>query len=1188
MNNQFQQLVFFNDNISQKVAIKPILFQKNIAIVVHVFYIDIWQELKNYLNQLQIEFDLYITVTDEMKDENILQIFEDRPDALVYTVENKGRDVLPFLQIMNLIGTDSYKYICKMHTKKSVSNDNGDIWRKLLYYDLIGSNKIVKNIIKEFDEDKELGVITGKNVILDAVKYDFGNMSQVKSLASIANLDFLKDYTFAAGTMFWTRSELLDPIVRLLKDDKFVFEKEGGQTDNTLAHAVERFFGFICKSKGFILLESKANYKKLDRDILEELASLAFFQRFEYGGLYTEVQEKEQEIALKNQKIQKRDKQIHEGNAEIAKMIEENNQRDMITKEKDQLINELLNSRSMKITRPMRQFIFVSKTLLNFKKDKLYIPGTDEHRFAQAIKRRIPEKLFLKLKSFVTKEISQNLQDMPWSKPLTATSKNLGQRVLIIAELSLPQCKKYRVDQKVEMLKHLGYNVSVVSWNDSTLCRQFLQLHALVIFYRVPGFDSVIELLEETKRLKIVTFFDVDDLIFDRELMTQNENINKLQSQELEEILNGADLYQSVLSSVDHIISSTHTLGDQMKRYNDGELYIIKNCLDDQLYDFATTHSIVKSQGDEVKIVYGSGTSTHDEDFLEVADALVQILQKYSHVKLYIHGILNLPPEFENFAEQVIKVPFSNADKYYRSLSSYDINIAPLETSIFNDAKSNIKFLEAAIFKTPTVASKAAEFIDVINHAENGFLADNTQEWLNALELLVLDANLRANIGKKAYEVALDQYSLKNVAMNSFKPLLDKYLPQKKKRRKKILMVNILFQPISFGGATIVVEELAKLVNNKEEFEVTVFTGFWDAGGHQIYEYGLVRYEANDLPIMAVRFPPMTPELEYKNDHMENIFEDVLKTVQPDLVHFHSIQQLSASLVTSCQRHNTPYSITLHDMWWLCEKQFMVMPNNKYCHQLKIDTDFCINNCTKNITFTEERTKFLKPILENADLLLTPSAFQAEMYLHNELAPDKIKVNKNGIQFPLDGFKKTKSDKVRFAYLGGNAVHKGYDHIKEIFESITASNYELVLVDLHRKLGHNSIFESDWDIKGQLTISDGYEYGQKGLDDFFSSIDVLLFPSQWKESFGLTIREALVRDVWVISTDAGGVVEDIVEGENGNVIALTDANAYKEKIETCLNNLDFFHDYTNPHKDQIRSYDEQTYELVKYYNTILG
>lgn len=45
------------------------------------------------------------------------------------------------------------------------------------------------------------------------------------------------------------------------------------------------------------------------------------------------------------------------------------------------------------------------------------------------------------------------------------------------------------------------------------------------------------------------------------------------------------------------------------------------------------------------------------------------------------------------------------------------------------------------------------------------------------------------------------------------------------------------------------------------------------------------------------------------------------------------------------------------------------------------------------------------------------------------------------------------------------------------------------------------------------------------MDTFYSRIDVLLFMSQWKETFGLTIREALARGIPVIQTDSGGTTE---------------------------------------------------------------
>ena len=1158
MNYTINKLTYKNNFIEKNSSIKAPTSDNNIAIVIHVFYIDVWHEIVQYLENIVLPYDLYITVPETLDPIHVSDMFHTFPHANIYSVENRGRDVLPFLQILDIIGTTKYKYLCKLHTKKSVEIDNGDAWRKLLYYDLIGSQDIVSETIHKFNTDDSLGIITGKNLILNGTHFDLGNQAQLQNLASKAGIAFTSEYEFAAGTMFWVRTTLLTPLLPLIKNDLLYFEEEAGQTDHTLAHGLERFFGLLCTQAHLNIQESQADYTKLNKETLEQLAMLAFTQRFK-----------------NDREIQYRDKLIHQRDEEIQKRDEE--------------ILTILSSKSYKATFPFRKLPFITQTLLHFNVKKINMPDSNEFRFAQAIKRRLPKKVISLLKRIRRKVKKRIQQTKPWHQPLSDISKYKGRTVLIIAELSIPQCTKYRVEQKVEMLHTLGYDAKVVSWTDFHEARHLLQLSALVFFYRVPAYPLVTALIEEANRLGITSFFDVDDLIFDKQLLSENINIQKLPKKTQKELLKGADLYQQALSFTTHSTASTSILGNAMKNYNKGENYLIPNCLDASLLTHINQkNELIKFNKKSIKIVYGSGTSTHDIDFMEVADALIYILKSHHDVEFIIHGTLTLPKGFDALSSQVTHIPFMPTNEYYAHLQSYDINIAPLERTLFNDAKSNIKYLEASIFKLPTIASDVAEYQAVIDDQVNGFIATDTQSWIRTFETLIESEVLRKTIGENAYNTVIENYPIEAIAQKYMLPIIKKHLYHPKKDTKHILMANVLYNPISFGGATIVIEELSKRINKEETYDVTVFTGFFDENYDLPRPYDIVRYEVNDVPVILVRFPfPMSKELEYKNEEMETLFDKILTSLKPDLVHFHSIQQLSASIAKPCLAHKIPYVITLHDMWWLCEKQFMIKPDNTYCYQTKIDTNYCITQCTENGQETRERTAYLQAILNDATLLLTPSSFQAQMYLYNNIAPDKVKVNKNAIIFPSSSYKKNPNEKVRFAYLGGKATHKGYDFIKEVFESITAENYELTIVDLHRKLGHNSIIASDWNIAGTLTLSDGYEYSQQGLDDFFANVDVLLFPSQWKESFGLTIREALVRDVWVISTNAGGVIEDIVEKENGNIIDMADLKSYKEKIESCLKEPEFFKTYLNPYKHKIRTYDEQTEELLGYYKTLI-
>ena len=88
---------------------------------------------------------------------------------------------------------------------------------------------------------------------------------------------------------------------------------------------------------------------------------------------------------------------------------------------------------------------------------------------------------------------------------------------LIIAELSIPQCTRYRVEQKAEAFRSLGYEVHIASFTDMESCWRQLPFATLVIFYRTPFWRTVQRLIKECKRLNIATFYDIDDLVFDVE-----------------------------------------------------------------------------------------------------------------------------------------------------------------------------------------------------------------------------------------------------------------------------------------------------------------------------------------------------------------------------------------------------------------------------------------------------------------------------------------------------------------------------------------------------------------------------------------------------------------------------------------------------------------------------------------------
>ena len=212
--------------------------------------------------------------------------------------------------------------------------------------------------------------------------------------------------------------------------------------------------------------------------------------------------------------------------------------------------------------------------------------------------------------------------------------------------------------------------------------------------------------------------------------------------------------------------------------------------------------------------------------------------------------------------------------------------------------------------------------------------------------------------------------------------------------------------------------------------------------------------------------------------------------------------------------------------------------------------------------------------------MLTPSRFFADLYVQNGFDDAHVHCNRNGLARPAS-VSRTTGEKLRFGFVGGNAAIKGAHLLRKVFSGLARDDYQLLLVDNTTSLGFSSVKAADWPISGDLIIVPAY--AQAELDAFFGSIDVLLFPTQWKESFGLTVREALLRDVWVIATDAGGVAEDIVPGENGDVVPFGDEGAeFAAAVQRAIDRTAALKQHVNSHKSLILDIQQQARELHRH------
>lgn len=107
------------------------------------------------------------------------------------------------------------------------------------------------------------------------------------------------------------------------------------------------------------------------------------------------------------------------------------------------------------------------------------------------------------------------------------------------------------------------------------------------------------------------------------------------------------------------------------------------------------------------------------------------------------------------------------ANKFARVLDETDIILAPLEDHIFNNCKSNLKQVEGWSRKLPTVCSDVVPYNVHGKHMENTVLIPSKKNakkyWAKYLKKLILDADLRKQIGENLYNDFKEKYNLEYV-----------------------------------------------------------------------------------------------------------------------------------------------------------------------------------------------------------------------------------------------------------------------------------------------------------------------------------------------------------------------------------------------------------------------------------------
>ena len=125
--------------------------------------------------------------------------------------------------------------------------------------------------------------------------------------------------------------------------------------------------------------------------------------------------------------------------------------------------------------------------------------------------------------------------------------------------------------------------------------------------------------------------------------------------------------------------------------------------------------------------------------------------------KVQLRVIGGDPPEIPNI--EVISIPWKESD-VVSNINRFDVGVMPLHDDEWSRGKCAFKLIQYMACGKPVIASNVGANRDLIS-PENGFLVNNDEEWIQALEKIKDNPDVLKKLGINSRKTIEESYSLK-------------------------------------------------------------------------------------------------------------------------------------------------------------------------------------------------------------------------------------------------------------------------------------------------------------------------------------------------------------------------------------------------------------------------------------------
>ncbi|MDQ2090272.1 glycosyltransferase [Marimonas arenosa] len=329
-------------------------------------------------------------------------------------------------------------------------------------------------------------------------------------------------------------------------------------------------------------------------------------------------------------------------------------------------------------------------------------------------------------------------------------------KIALIADMNLPQCRKYRVEQLAEFWRKRDVEVEYSHYLDVPRSAHAMQDATHLFEYRLQTMPVTEMYRYEARRLKLPVLYDLDDPLFSISAYETYENMKAIEPELKAHFISEAPRYLAMMNGADMITVSTPGMVEHTREYTPRPVFLRRNFADAATLSDGLkamqSGGAARTEDKLFRVAFASGSRGHEVDFALIEDQLAGFLDGGPNRRLMIIGHFDEKHLPEVFEDRIESHPFTTYDDYLATLAGADCAVMPLTDDIFNRCKSAVRVIDAASVGVPSIVGTVSDMANVVRHEETGFVAQTPADWGAALEALAGDAAAALAMGRRARE----------------------------------------------------------------------------------------------------------------------------------------------------------------------------------------------------------------------------------------------------------------------------------------------------------------------------------------------------------------------------------------------------------------------------------------------------